>query len=77
MNFIAVLAALGLEQWRAFRWRAGLERGFIAYAHWLEEKLDGGTTRQGVVAVIDGKVSKAGGKRFAARTGGVARRRFG
>ena len=52
MNFIAVLAAIGLEQWRAFRWRAGLEHAFVAYAHWLEEKLDGGTTRQGVVALI-------------------------
>ncbi len=52
MNFIAVLAALGLEQWRAFRWRAGFERAFIAYAHWLEEQLNAGTTRQGVVAVI-------------------------
>jgi adenosylcobinamide-phosphate synthase len=52
MNFIAVLAALGLEQWRAFRWRAGFERAFIAYAHWLEERLNGGTTRQGVVAVL-------------------------
>ncbi|HYQ99740.1 MAG TPA: CobD/CbiB family protein [Casimicrobiaceae bacterium] len=52
MNFIAVLAALGLEQWRAFRWRAGLEHAFIAYVHWLEEKLNAGTARQGAVAVI-------------------------
>lgn len=52
MNFIAVLAALGLEQWRAFRWRAGLERAFVAYAHWLEEKLNAGGARQGVVAVV-------------------------
>ena len=28
MNLIAVLAALGLEQWRAFRWRAIVERAF-------------------------------------------------
>ncbi len=52
MNFIAVLAALGLEQWRAFRWRAALERGFRAYARWLVEKLDAGTVQQGVVATI-------------------------
>ncbi len=26
MNFLAVLAALGLEQWRAFHWRGALER---------------------------------------------------
>jgi hypothetical protein len=36
MNFIAVLAALGLEQWRAFQWRAGLEHAFVAYARWIE-----------------------------------------
>ena len=32
MNFIAILAALGLEQWRAFRWRAALEQLFVRYA---------------------------------------------
>ena len=52
MNFIAVLAALGLEQWRAFRWRAALERAFIGYARWLEEQLNGGTARQGVFATV-------------------------
>ncbi len=52
MNFIAVLAALGLEQWRAFRWRASLERAFVRYARWIEEKLNGGTAQQGVVATI-------------------------
>ena len=29
MNFIAILAALGLEQWRAFHWRGALERMFV------------------------------------------------
>ena len=52
MNFIAVLAALGLEQWRAFRWRAALERAFVLYARRIEEMLNGGTTRQGVIATI-------------------------
>ena len=52
MNFIAILAALGLEQWRAFRWRAALERAFIAYARWLEEKLNAGTAQQGVFATV-------------------------
>jgi adenosylcobinamide-phosphate synthase len=50
MNFIAVLAALGLEQWRAFRWRVTLERAFIACARWLEERLNAGTARQGAFA---------------------------
>lgn len=52
MNFIAVLAAIGLEQWRAFRWRLSFERGFVLYARRLEEKLNGGTRRQGVVAAL-------------------------
>jgi adenosylcobinamide-phosphate synthase len=52
MNFIAVLAALGLEQWRAFRWRATLERAFIGYVRWLEEKLNAGTAKQGVFATV-------------------------
>lgn len=52
MSFIAVLAALGLEQWRAFRWRAALEHAFTAYARWLEENLNGGTARQGVFATV-------------------------
>jgi len=52
MNFIAILAALGLEQWRAFHWRAGLEHAFVRYARALERKLDGGTLRQGVIAAV-------------------------
>lgn len=52
MNFIAVLAALGLEQWRAFRWRAALERTFVRYARFVEENLNGGTAQHGLVAAI-------------------------
>ena len=52
MNFIAVLAALGLEQWRAFRWRAAFERALVAYARWLEEKLNAGNPRQGLAATV-------------------------
>mgnify|MGYP006982824335 CR=1 FL=1 len=52
MNFIAVLAALGLEQWRAFRFRAGVERAFVRYARWLEAQLNGGTREQGLVAAV-------------------------
>jgi cobalamin biosynthesis protein CobD/CbiB len=52
MNFIAVLAALGLEQWRAFGWRATFERAFVAYARWLEEKLNAGVSGQGLFATI-------------------------
>ena len=52
MNFIAILAALGLEQWRAFRWRGALERAFVRYARALERKLNGGTARQGAIAMV-------------------------
>ena len=50
MNLIAVLAALGLEQWRAFHWRATLERLFVRYARAIERKLNGGTAQQGLIA---------------------------
>ncbi|HSB23306.1 MAG TPA: CobD/CbiB family protein [Burkholderiaceae bacterium] len=52
MNLIAVLAALALEQWRAFRWRASLERAFVRYARLLERRLNGGTVQQGVIAAV-------------------------
>jgi cobalamin biosynthesis protein CobD/CbiB len=50
MNFIAVVAALALEQWRAFRWRVTLERLFVRYARALERRLNGGMAQQGLVA---------------------------
>jgi cobalamin biosynthesis protein CobD/CbiB len=50
MNFLAALAALGLEQWRAFRWRDSLERAFVRYARMIERKLNGGTAQQGLIA---------------------------
>jgi len=50
MTLLAILAALGLEQWRAFEWRAGAERVFVAFARKLERQLNGGTVGQGAVA---------------------------
>jgi cobalamin biosynthesis protein CobD/CbiB len=50
MNFVAILAALGLEQWRPCPWRVALERAFVDYAHLLEHRLNGGTSGQGVAA---------------------------
>ncbi len=52
MSLLAILAALGLEQWRAFAWRVGVERAFIAYARTLERKFNGGSTQHGVYAVV-------------------------
>jgi adenosylcobinamide-phosphate synthase len=52
MNLIAILSALGLEQWRAFRWRASFEHVFIQYARAVERRLNGGTAQQGTIAAV-------------------------
>ena len=52
MNLIAILSALGLEQWRAFRWRASVEHAFIQYARAVERRLNGGTAQQGMIAAV-------------------------
>jgi cobalamin biosynthesis protein CobD/CbiB len=52
MNFIAILAALGLEQWRAFQWRGALEKGYLRYLRALERRLNGGRMDQGIIAAI-------------------------
>ena len=52
MSFIAILAALGLEQWRAFDWRAGVERAFVSYARTIERKFNGGTQQHGIFAAL-------------------------
>ena len=54
MNFLAVIAALALEQWRAFRWRNGVQSAFIRYARLLERRLNGGKAREGAVAAALG-----------------------
>lgn len=50
MNLVAILAALGLEQWRAPGWRLSLERAFVRYARRLERAFNGGTAGQGAIA---------------------------
>jgi adenosylcobinamide-phosphate synthase len=52
MNLIAILAALALEQWRAFQWRANVERLFARYVRAIERRLNGGTAQQGLVATL-------------------------
>lgn len=52
MNLLAILAALGLEQWRAFGWRVALERAFVRYARRLERSFNGGRAEQGVMAAV-------------------------
>ena len=50
MNLLAILAALGLEQWHAPLWRVSLERAFVRQARRLERLFNGGTATQGTVA---------------------------
>jgi len=50
MKLLAIVVALALEQWRAFEWRALVERAFIAYARGIEQRLNGGTVGQGSLA---------------------------
>ena len=52
MNLLAIVAALALEQWRSFQWRARVERAFVLYARGIERRLNGGTLGQGIVATI-------------------------
>jgi len=52
MSFLAILIALGLEQWRAFDWRTAGERAFVRYARAVERKLNGGTRQHGTFAVV-------------------------
>jgi adenosylcobinamide-phosphate synthase len=50
MNFLAIVVALALEQWRTFRWRGGLQRAFIRYARVLEQRFNAGSAQQGAIA---------------------------
>jgi adenosylcobinamide-phosphate synthase len=52
LNLAAILIALGLEQWRAFQWRASVERVFVRYARYLERTFNGGRLEQGVLATL-------------------------
>lgn len=52
MKLLAILAALLIEQWRAFGWRAAFERGFRNYARVIEQRLNGATRAQGIVATV-------------------------
>jgi len=52
MNFLAILAALGLEQWRAFRWRVELEHQFVRFIRAVERKLNAGSAQQGLIATL-------------------------
>jgi adenosylcobinamide-phosphate synthase len=50
LNFVAILSALALEQWRTFRWRGSLQRAFVRYARLLERRFNAGTAQQGAIA---------------------------
>jgi adenosylcobinamide-phosphate synthase len=50
MNFLAIVVALAIEQWRTFRWRGGLQRAFVRYARALEQRFNAGSARHGAIA---------------------------
>jgi adenosylcobinamide-phosphate synthase len=52
VKLVALLIALGLEQWRAFAWRTAVERAFVRYARYLERNFNGGRMEQGMLAVV-------------------------
>jgi adenosylcobinamide-phosphate synthase len=52
MNLIAILIALGLEQWRAFRWRNSVQQLFIRYARFLERRFNAGSEQQGALTAL-------------------------
>src|SRR5450631_1860024 len=52
MNLIAILIALGLEQWRAFHWRSGVQQLFGRYAGFLERRFNAGTEQQGALTAL-------------------------
>jgi len=52
LSFLAVLIALGLEQWRAFSWRNAAEGQFVRYARWIEQRWNGGTAQHGWLALV-------------------------
>ncbi|MFO1314595.1 MAG: CobD/CbiB family protein [Burkholderiales bacterium] len=52
MSLVAILAALALEQWRAFEWRASAERAFVRYVRTLERKLNDGSRQHGTFAAV-------------------------
>ena len=52
MNLLAIIAALGLEQWRAPSWRAAGERAFQSFVRRIERRFNGGQRDQAVLATI-------------------------
>ena len=50
MSLLAIVVALALEQWRAFEWRTALERSYVAYVRGIEQRLNGGSLGQGILA---------------------------
>jgi adenosylcobinamide-phosphate synthase len=52
MKLLAIVVALALEQWRAFQWRASVDRQFVRYARYLERNFNGGRADQGVIAML-------------------------
>ena len=52
MNFLAIIIALALEQWRSFAWRNTVQRTFVRYARALERRFNAGAAQQGAVTTL-------------------------
>ena len=50
MNFLAIVLALALEQWRSLPWRGAFRQLFRRYARSLERRFNAGVAQQGAVA---------------------------
>jgi adenosylcobinamide-phosphate synthase len=52
MNFLAIIGALTLEQWRGIRWRGAIVRLFRRYARAIERRFNAGAAQQGAIAAV-------------------------
>ena len=52
MNFLAIVIALALEQWKAFAWRSDVQRTFVRYARTLERWFNAGARQQGALTAL-------------------------
>src|SRR5438132_14397796 len=52
MNFLAIVIALALEQWRSVAWRGDIQRTFGSYARRLERRFNAGTAQQGAATAL-------------------------
>src|SRR5205809_8002493 len=52
MNFLAIVIALALEQWKSFAWRNDVQRTFVRYARALARRFNAGAKQQGALTAL-------------------------